>query len=365
MRYISIFSGIEAASVAWSDLGWEPVAFAEVEPFPCELLKQRFPDVPNLGDVTQIGWSEYVGSVDLIVGGSPCQSFSVAGNREGLEGESGLMFEYIRAVREVMPRYFIWENVPGALSSEEGAAFGQLLSEMDELGYGLAWRVLDAQFFGVAQRRRRVFLVGSLGTMRAAEILFEPESLRWDTPSSRDKRQELATVSARCPGASYSMLIRCGCAGGGKGALIQDDVSATLSTANAQTIFQPLGFAYNAGGKAASCAAAEEIAPTLRAASNGENGVCYCIQGDIARGSRQGQNGRGWSDDGTSYTLNTVDNHVVCVADDNAKAAVDEDVCGTLKVGGGSPLIAYQRPQEPCVPEILRELAPNMSKRAR
>lgn len=214
MRYISIFSGIEAASVAWSDLGWEPVAFAEVEPFPCELLKQRFPDVPNLGDVTQIDWSEYAGSVDLIVGGSPCQSFSVAGNREGLEGESGLMFEYIRAVRDVMPRYFIWENVPGALSSEEGAAFRQLLSEMDELGYGLAGRVLDAQFFGVAQRRRRVFLVGSLGTMRAAEILFEPESLLWDTPSSRDKRQELATASARCPGASYSMLVRCGRGGG-------------------------------------------------------------------------------------------------------------------------------------------------------
>lgn len=167
---------------------------------------------------------------------------------------------------------------------------------------------------------------------------------------------------------ALEQVIRCSSdadARGGKGALIQDDVSATLSTANAQTIFQPLGFAYNAGGKAASCAAAEEIAPTLRAASNGENGVCYCIQGDIARGSRQGQNGRGWSDDGTSYTLNTVDNHVVCVADDNAKAAVDEDVCGTLKVGGGSPLIAYQRPQEPCVPEILRELAPNMSKRAR
>lgn len=163
LKYISLFSGIEAASVAWEPLGWEPIAFSEIEPFPCELLHQRFPNVPNLGDITNIDWSAYRGSVDIIVGGSPCQSFSIAGNREGLKGESGLMFEYIRAIREVMPRYFVWENVPGALSSEKGAAFGQLLREMDVIGYGLAWRVLDAQFFGVPQRRRRIFLVGCLG----------------------------------------------------------------------------------------------------------------------------------------------------------------------------------------------------------
>ncbi len=173
LKYISLFSGIEAASVAWGPLGWEPIAFSEIEPFPCALLDQRFPQVPNLGDITKIDWSSYSGKADVIVGGSPCQSFSIAGNREGLKGESGLMFEYIRAVREVLPRYFVWENVPGALSSEGGAAFAQLLREMDVIGYGLAWRVLDAQFFGVAQRRRRVFLVGCLGNAgRAAQILF-------------------------------------------------------------------------------------------------------------------------------------------------------------------------------------------------
>lgn len=121
-----------------------------------------------------------------------CQSFSVAGKREGLAGASGLMFEYIRAVRELRPRWFVWENVPGAFTSERGEAYRQLLSEMDALGYGLAWRVLDAQFFGVAQRRERVFLVGSLGTMRCAEVLFERESLSWDHQSSREKRQALA-----------------------------------------------------------------------------------------------------------------------------------------------------------------------------
>lgn len=116
LRYISLFSGIEAASVAWEPLGWEPVAFSEIEPFPCAVLAERFPDVPNLGDVNEIDWSDYVGAVDLIVGGSPCQAFSVAGRRRGLMDERGrLMLEYVRAVREIRPRWVLWENVPGVL----------------------------------------------------------------------------------------------------------------------------------------------------------------------------------------------------------------------------------------------------------
>lgn len=191
MKYVSIFSGIEAATVAWHPLGWEPLAFSEIDPFPSTVLQHHYPDIPNLGDITKIDWSPYVVAADIVVGGSPCQSFSVAGKREGLAGASGLMFEYIRAVRELRPRWFVWENVPGAFTSERGEAYRQLLSEMDALGYGLAWRVLDAQFFGVAQRRERVFLVGSLGTMRCAEVLFERESLSWNHQSSRQKRQAL------------------------------------------------------------------------------------------------------------------------------------------------------------------------------
>lgn len=200
MRYVSIFSGIEAASVAWEPLGWEPVAFSEIDEFPSAVLRARYPDVPNLGDITKVDWTAFKekhGAVDLVVGGSPCQSFSIAGKREGLAGASGLMFEYIRCVQELMPDWFVWENVPGALSSERGGAFRQLLESMDELGYGLAWRILDAQFFGVAQRRRRVFLVGHIGDMRACEVLFEPESLRWDTPSSKQKREALAAAAGR------------------------------------------------------------------------------------------------------------------------------------------------------------------------
>lgn len=148
MRYVSLFSGIEAASVAWGPLGFEPVAFAEVEPFCCDLLEKRFPEVPNLGDVTEIDWSDYRGAVDVVVGGSPCQAFSLAGNRGGLADERGrLMFEYVRAVREIRPRWIVWENVPGALSSEGGEAFRCLLRELDGLGYGLAGRQTRSMTF--------------------------------------------------------------------------------------------------------------------------------------------------------------------------------------------------------------------------
>lgn len=240
MRYVSLFSGIEAASVVWEPLGWKPLAFAEVDPFACSVLKERYPDVPNLGDVCKIDWEEFTrehGAVDVLVGGSPCQSYSIAGTRTGRAGESGLMAEYIRAVRDLVrasggqgPRYILWENVPGALSVERGAAFGQLLAELDGIGYGLAWRVLDAQyvrvpdgspsgFFGpVAQRRRRVFLVGVLGCAGAAEVLFERESLRGDHPKGREAREALAgdpaeRVAARCGvggGSAFSVQVRRG-----------------------------------------------------------------------------------------------------------------------------------------------------------
>jgi DNA (cytosine-5)-methyltransferase 1 len=202
MRYISLFSGVEAATLAWEPLGWEAVAFAEIEPFPSAVLAYRWPDVPNLGDVTKVDWSPYRGTVDLVVGGSPCQAFSVAGKREGLMDSRGLlMLEYVRAVAEIEPKWFLWENVPGALSQDRGRAFGTLIREMDELGYGMAWRVLDAQFFGVAQRRRRVFLVGCLGggVGAAAAVLFEPESVSGNTTSSREKRQALAADAGRGP----------------------------------------------------------------------------------------------------------------------------------------------------------------------
>ena len=226
MKYVSLFSGIEAATVAWEPLGWEPACFAEFDEFPSAVLAERYPEVPNIGDVTKMNWKKYRNKVDLVVGGSPCQSFSIAGKREGLQGESGLMFEYIRAVREIRPRWFLWENVPGALSSENGEAFRQLLSEMDKLGYGLAWRILDAQFFGVAQRRRRLFLVGHLGACPPIGVLIEPESMRGDLESSAEKRASLAEAAGRSP-RSAGFKYHQGAGAGGVGA--EPEQSPTLT----------------------------------------------------------------------------------------------------------------------------------------
>lgn len=226
MRYVSIFSGVEAATLAWEPIGWEPVCFAEFDEFPSAVLAERYPEVPNVGDVTKMNWKKYRNRVDLVVGGSPCQSFSIAGKRRGLQGESGLMFEYIRAVREIRPRWFLWENVPGALSSENGEAFRQLLSEMDKLGYGLSWRILDAQFFGVAQRRRRLFLVGHLGACPPIGVLLEPESMRGDFESSAEKRASLAEATGRSP-RSAGFKYHQGAGAGGVGA--EPEQSPTLT----------------------------------------------------------------------------------------------------------------------------------------
>ena len=194
MRYLSVCSGIEAASVAWESLGWTPVAFAEIERFPSQVLAHHFPGVPNLGDMTRYKeWDIDRGAVDLIVGGTPCQSFSVAGLRKGLEDPRGnLALTFLGMVDHFKPEWVIWENVPGVLSSSGGRDFGSFLGALGQLGYGFAYRVLDAQYFGVPQRRRRVFVVAhsSGDSRRAAEVLFEPESLRGNPTKSRAEGKE-------------------------------------------------------------------------------------------------------------------------------------------------------------------------------
>lgn len=180
MKYFSVCSGIEAASVAWEPLGWRPAGFSEIEPFPCAVLSHRFPDVKNYGDMTKCHeWEIGNGTAELLVGGTPCQSFSIAGKREGMDDPRGqLAIKFFDIVRKLRPRWIVWENVLGILSSNQGRDFGAFLSEMGKCGYGFAYRILDAQYFGVPQRRRRVFVVGYLGDWRgAAAVLFEPESL--------------------------------------------------------------------------------------------------------------------------------------------------------------------------------------------
>ena len=191
MRYLSVCSGIEAATVAWHDFGWEAAAYSEIEKFPSEVLKHHYPLVPNMGDMTKYKEWE-IGTIGLLVGGTPCQSFSVAGLRKGLEDPRGnLALTYCGILDKFRPKWFIWENVPGVLSSGKGRDFGSFLGAVAELGYGFSYRVLDAQYFGVAQRRRRVFVVGHLGDWRpTAKVLFESESLSRDIKKSRKERKK-------------------------------------------------------------------------------------------------------------------------------------------------------------------------------
>ena len=193
MNYLSVCSGVEAASVAWKGLGWNPLGFSEIEKFPSEVLQHHYPNVPNLGDMTNYKeWNFGKRSVDLVVGGTPCQSFSVAGLRKGMEDPRGnLALTFCAILDKFRPKWFIWENVPGVLSSNKGRDFGSFLGAVAELGYGASYRVLDAQNFGVPQRRRRVFVVGHLGDWKpTAEVLFESESLRWHPKKSRQARKD-------------------------------------------------------------------------------------------------------------------------------------------------------------------------------
>lgn len=182
MKFGSVCSGIEAASVAWQPLGWKAQWLAEIEPFPCALLAHHYPDTPNLGDMTKyMEWpTDDKHAIDLLCGGTPCQSFSVAGLRKGLDDPRGnLMLTFGAIAAKYRPEWLVWENVPGVLSSNGGRDFGSFLGMLGQLGYGFAYRVLDAQYFGVAQRRRRVFVVGCLGDWRsAAAVLFERHSLQ-------------------------------------------------------------------------------------------------------------------------------------------------------------------------------------------
>jgi len=304
MKFLSVCSGIEAASVAWHPLGWESVAYSEIEPFPCKVLQHHYPDVPNLGDMTKFKeWPD--ADVNVFVGGTPCQSFSVAGLRKGLDDPRGnLMLTYLAIADKYKPQWLVWENVPGVLSSNGGKDFGVFLGALGELGYGFAYRILDAQYFGVAQRRRRVFVVGYLGDWRpAAAVLFERHSLQGHPAPSREKRKTVAaststspvyggsdpntsdtvtskwakgsggpagnecglfvaqpiafdaynqttseTVTAlRCAAGgvfdntvAHAFKVRGGCEGGGKGYLGSDDVAFTISTTQDQQVAQPI-----------------------------------------------------------------------------------------------------------------------------
>ena len=273
MRYASVCSGVEAASLAWMPLGWEPAWFSEIEPFPCEVLKQRFPGVQNLGDMTKIDGEKYCGTVDLLVGGTPCQSFSIAGKGEGLRGVSGLALTYCELLAAMRPRWFVWENVPGALSSNKGEDFKTLIRTFDEIGYSVAWRVLDAQYVrvdgyprAVPQRRRRVFVVGYLGDWRyPAEVLFEPGCLHGDTPPRRTPGTGVArTLTSSLGGASGKEQQHTFVGAGGRplNAICMASGQANAEISEAVSPSQGLSVGV-------------DYCHTLMANRNGEPAVCY------------------------------------------------------------------------------------------
>lgn len=213
MKFLSVCSGIEAASVAWNTLGWKAVGFSEIDPFPCSVLKHYYPEVTNYGDLTR--WKDWINDVapfELLAGGTPCQGFSVAGRRQGMDDpRSQLAWDFLGIAGTRKPRWVVWENVPGVLSSARGRDFAGFIQVLVELGYGLCWRVLDARFFGVAQRRRRVFLVGYLGDWRPpGAVLFERESLRGGSTPSEDEGEEAPPIVASTLRASGVGVARVG-----------------------------------------------------------------------------------------------------------------------------------------------------------
>lgn len=286
LRLGSLFDGSGGFPLAATKVGIVPVWASEIEPFPILVTTTRFPQMQHLGDICDIDGSQ-LEPVDVVTFGSPCQDLSVAGKRAGLSGErSGLFHQAVRVIKEMReassgryPRFAVWENVPGAFSSNKGNDFHQVLRELigvtDEKAafdlprvqkwqkagaivadqWSIAWRVLDAQFFGLPQRRKRIFLVADFASERAGHILFEPPSLRRNTQAGCDQGQAATSNPASSPqtassrngvARSFTLRMRGGKPGGGKGPLIQTDISGRLGCNNDQRIFEPIAYGFNA-----------------------------------------------------------------------------------------------------------------------
>jgi DNA (cytosine-5)-methyltransferase 1 len=295
MKYLSVCSGVEAATVAWHNLGWTPVAFSEFDTFPSAVLAHHYPDVPNLGDITKFKEWKLNEPIDLLVGGTPCQSFSVAGLRKGLEDPRGnLMLTYVGILDKFKPKWCVWENVLGVLSSNGGRDFGSFLGALVELGYGFSYRVLDAQNFGIPQRRRRVFVVGCLGDwVSPAKVLFEPNCLQGNTPKSRDKEKRITKYSGRgiaelCP------TIGCELAKQVNNQMVK----------NAEAFYIPDTIVYETHPADSRVKEMGDICQTVTSRwGTGGGNVPIAVQDTSGRD--KAQNGKGWSDENVSYTIDT------------------------------------------------------------
>ena len=401
----SLFDGSGGFPLGGVLAGITPKWASEIEPFPIRVTTARFPNMKHYGDISAIDGSE-LEPVDIISFGSPCQNLSVAGKREGLDGDrSSLFYEAIRIVKEMReatngkyPRYIVWENVPGAFSSNRGEDFKAVLTEICKVkdeqvsiskpakwenagrimgdGFSIAWRLLDAQYWGVPQRRQRIYLVADFDGGSAGKILFESEGLSgysaqgfksWQNAAngitegigetgsqdslmfenhSQDTRYRGPLAVAQTVSSTYgtggnnqpfvvqtpkTLKVRCGCEGGGKGALVQDNLSATLSTNNDQTLFQPR--AYGVCAKNSNSMKSDNPnsgfyeADTSRCLdANGGNPTCN--QGGIAviegNGSRPSHRGDGYKESDVMYTLNATEQHAVAFAEVHATLSAND-----------------------------------------
>lgn len=356
LSFGSVCSGIEAASAAWEPLGWNAAWFAEIEPFPCSVLAHQYPNVTNLGDMTAIAARVRDGSVeapDILVGGTPCQAFSVAGARAGLADPRGqLTLAYVdlanaidsaRALRGEQPAITVWENVPGVLSSKDnafGCFLGALAGEGCELQppggkwkdagcvYGpqraIAWRILDAQFFGLAQRRRRVFVVSSARKgFNPATVLFEFEGVRRDTPPSREAGEEFASRAAR----SVALRGR----DGGATAELGDDASGCLRASSGggdkpHVLAPTIAFSCKDHG-----ADAGSLAPTLRSMNSVNSNQNAGGQVAVAYGIRTANtSSNGWGiQEELTHTLDTA--HGIAVSKSLAVRRLTPRECERLQ----------------------------------
>ena len=412
----SLFDGIGGFPYAASFYGIMPLWASEIVPECVSVTKKHFPDMEHFGDITKLHGGK-LPPVDIITFGSPCQDLSVAsGKRLGLAGErSGLFLEAIRIIREMQeatngeyPKFALWENVPGALSSSSRRDFKAVLEAFTDAevpmpgsgrwanagmvrgrGVDLAWCVYDAQYFGTAQRRRRIFLVADFRGTRAGEILFVPKSLSGYFAAGGTPRQGAsayaqngagtagagidgynaqmtghvaATLGTNCGmstgrngviemltgmGAAVSaisMRIRCGCEGGGKGPLLQIEKSGTLATGNDQYLFAPKNAVEILNDQGGGSISVEKggVSPTLRSQTHGNLPItAYAIQGSmIGRTDGNGPQGDGINEN-VSFTLNTIDRHAVCMATGQSNAEIMEEKSPTLVAGHEQPIVTH------------------------
>ena len=412
----SLFDGSGGFPLGGLISGITPVWASEIEPFPIRVTTKRLPQVKHYGDISKMNGAD-LEPVDIITFGSPCQDMSIAGKRDGLSGSrSSLFYEAVRIIKEMRcktngqkPRFIVWENVPGAFSSNKGEDFRAVLEEVCKIkdesvsvpkpnkwnsagkimgnDYSVAWRQFDAQFWGVPQRRKRIYLVADFAGWCAGKILFESEGVSGYSPKSIQSWQSSSAASAESTGdagiglmfenhgqdARYTgplevsqtvlstygtggnnqpfvvetpktLKIRSGCEGGGKGPLIQENKSATLGTNNDQTLFQPVAYGIcskdSNSMKSANPNSGFYEADTSRTI-DGNGGNPSCNQGGIAviegNGNRPSHKGDGYKESDIMYTLNATEQHAVAFADVHATLSANDGPKGSSSQMMGNP----------------------------